>query len=810
MARMHAAPPSPMNPQTATPFPWVLGLALAVPLLQWLAPRYEASGVLVAPLAAALVLALGLTALVGWRALPWVGAGALIGAFGWPLGLPDAQAVVGALTLFLQAAAGGLLLRRSGRPDDLALDSRVALRRLLAAALVCGVIGGLLQMLGDMIWSAEPTLRPGALALVRATADAASIVLLLPVLLAFVSPQRERWRPRQRSVALPLAALAAMMLVAFALINDRDRQQAQQRFERDAEVVFARVQVLLDAPIQALQALQGAFLTSGGTLTALQFDSLAQPWIRRSIGLGSIGWLDVQAPAAPPALAPPTGSASAVAAAAAPPPVVPRRGTTVRHSLGAVPMLAIEASASASAPAPTVTVFESTALRQSAARAAQQSVPTASPPVALGTATDARPGFVVFQGLPMASPTGLRPLAFATVSAETLIAPILAARSDALRACLFDTDARLEQRRLAGASGCEHAFADDAAFSREAAFDYGGRRWALRVSQPVRTTGSVWLFALPALAGGALLAVLLAGMTGQVQRVRHEARTRTDELRHEIDLRARTQAIHERTVHALMETVQTGMAMVDPDGRIQRVNQGFAELAGEAPEDLLHRSLDDVLLDVERPSPGRFARLIQDAGDVLVPQTLQLRNADGRTVPSLVTLRVLRDDSGRAMSAVCAVHDLSENLRRRQVEQVLGNVLDLSRGDGRSTVPAQTTAAPDHRLLCIAGDAGLADELRTALHDRKRISLLAASGGPEGLVTARTESPRLVLLDLDLPDADSLALMRTLTDEGLPVIAMSRDLRPQRIDEAFAAGARAYLTLPPEPRELLAVIDDLI
>lgn len=808
MARMHAAPPSPTIPQSAAPATWVPGLAAAIPLLLWWSPRYEASGVLVAPVAAALVLALGLTALMGWRVLPWVGAGALVGAFGWPLGLPDAQAVVGALTLIVQAATGGLLLRRSGRPDDLALDTRVALRRLIAAALACGAIGGLLQMLGDMVWSAEPTLRPGALALVRATADAASIVMLVPVLMALVSPQRERWRPRQRSVALPLAALAALMLVAFALINDRDRQQAQQRFERDAEVVFARVQVLLDAPIQALQALQGAFITSGGTLTALQFDSLAQPWIRRSIGLGSIGWLDVQAPAAPAAALPPAGAASVAAAAAAPPPVVPRRGTTVRHSLGAVPLLAIEASASASAPS--VTVFESTAMRQSAARATQQSVPTASPPVSLGTAADARPGFVVLQGLPLAGTSGLRPLAFATVSAEALIAPILAARSDALRACLFDTDARLELRRLAGASGCENLGAGDNVFSREAAFDYGTRRWALRVSQPVRTTGSVWLFALPALAGGALLAVLLAGMTGQVQRVRHEARTRTDELRHEIDLRARTQATHDRTVHALMETVQTGMAMVDPDGRIQRVNDGFAELAGDTPDALLHRSLDDVLQDVERPSPGRFARLIQDAGDVLVPQTLQLRNADGRVVPSLVTLRVLRDDSGRTMSAVCAVHDLSENLRRRQVEQVLGNVLDLSRGDGRSAPPAQTTAAPDHRLLCIAGDIGLADELRTALHDRKRISLLAASGGPEGLVTARTESPRLVLLDLDLPDADSLALMRTLTAEGLPVIAMSRDLRPQRIDEAFAAGARAYLTLPPEPRELLAVIDDLI
>jgi PAS domain-containing protein len=122
--------------------------------------------------------------------------------------------------------------------------------------------------------------------------------------------------------------------------------------------------------------------------------------------------------------------------------------------------------------------------------------------------------------------------------------------------------------------------ASDNLFVREAAFDYGGRRWAMRVSQPVRTTGSVWLFALPALAGGALLSMLLVGITGQVMRVRNEARSRTDELRHEVDLHARAEAAHERTVNAMLDTVQIGMAVIDPDGRINRVNSVFAAMAG--------------------------------------------------------------------------------------------------------------------------------------------------------------------------------------------------------------------------------------
>lgn len=803
--------PNSSNPPVSTSsfapqqiWPWLIAAALAVAVFSSLAPRYEAAGVLVAPLSAALVVALGAAALMGWRALPAVAVGAALGAFGWPMAWPDATESVGAVTLVLQAAFGGLLVRRSGRPDDLALDTRPAIRRLLAAALACGIIGGLLRMVGELAWSTDPTLRPGTLLIVRAVADAASVMIGLPVLLAFTAPQRNRWLPRRRMVAMPLIGLMAVMLVAFMVVNDRDRQQAQSRFERDAEVVFARTRALLDVPMQMLLALSGAFQAAPSALTVPDFDRMVQPWAKRALGMGSVGWLEVPMPPA----------AAASAAAAAPAAVAPAAAESqdLKHVLGSLPML----PSAASAPAPGRSLLDLPAVRQTAQRAARQDDAAASPPVSLGSGLDARPGFVVMQGLSSTELPGRRSLAFATVAADALMAPVLASRADAMRGCLFETDARTESRRLAGPSGCESAVPSDNLFVRETAFDYGGRRWAMRVSQPVRTTGSVWLFALPALAGGALLSMLLVGITGQVQRVRNEARSRTDELRHEVDLHVRAEAAHERTVSAMLDTVQIGMAVIDPDGRINRVNSVFASIAGATPEALRHRPVDEVLVDAERPSSNRITRLIQDASDELVHQSLRLRNADGQVTPSLVTLRVLRDEAGRATSAVCAVHDLSENLRRRQVETVLGNVLDLTRG-GDSSAGASAlardaaNAAPSrHRLLVVAGDPALPDELRGVLHDRPRVDLLSASGGPEGLVLARTHSPHLVLLDLDLPDADSLALMRTLSGEGLAVIALSRDLRPARIDEAFAAGARAYLTLPLEARELLAVMDDLI
>lgn len=804
---------------------WTVALLVLLPLLSVLAPRYEAAGVLMAPLSPALVLAVGAATLFGWRALPAIAVAATLAAWGWPMAWPDARDIVSAGTLVAQAAFSGLLLRHSGRADDVALDNRPALRRLIAAAVSSGLIGGLAQAIGDLIWAADTALRPVSMGLVRATADAASILILLPVVLAYFGGQRERWLSRRLTVALPLLALASVLWLAFSVVDERDRNQAQMRFERDAEVVFARTQALLDAPVQALQAVQGAFKSATAPLGAAQFDSLAQPWVKRSLGMVSLGWVDV--PAAPAAAAsgavtspPPAPMSAPMPAPLAAVPAAELISTVpvVRHMLGSLPLLPAAGNVGSGAglatgsatSAPVVSLFELALVRQTSARAAGQDAAAVSAPVPLGVALEARPGFVLLQSLPTASSAQMHALAFAVMSAETLVAPILAARSDGMRACLFDTDERLTQRRLAGASGCDGSLRADHAFARDAGFDFAGRRWTMRVSQAARTSGGVWLFALPALCGAAVLAVLLAGITGKVQRVRAEARTRGNDLRHELDHHQRDLVEHERTVHALMDTVQIGMAMIGPQGRIQRVNGAFAELAGKPAEALRGQALDDVLVDDEQPQPGALARLIQDSGDALAHQTLRLRNTDGRVLPSLVTLRVLRDGSGRALSAICAVHDLSENLRRRHVERVLGNVLDLARPEVKpvpSSAAQTAPARPVHRILCITSDPALPGAVRDALHNRPGAEVVASAGGAQLMDVVRAHAPHLVLVDLDGTAAPGLATLRSLAANGVRAIVLSRDLRPQGIDDAFAAGARGYLTLPLEVRELLAVLD---
>lgn len=775
---------------------WSLGLVPALPLLAWLSPRYEAAGAMVAPLSPALALALGATVLLGWRALPAVAVGAVLAAAGWPLALPGAAGWLGAGTLLAQAAFGGLLMRRSSRADDLALDSNAALRRLIASALACALLGALAEAVSALLPEVSLT-RPGLAALVRATADGASVLLLLPLVLAFAAPQRARWQARRRSVALPLALLALLLLAALAGVDERDRQHAQARFERESDVVFSRTRALLDVPLHAALALEGALRSASAPPTAAQFDALARPWFARAAGLAELGWLEARA--GDPA------------------------GASLRHHLiaGSDQRPATEAATPATA----------AALRASLAQALTRDEALVSPAVALGSAGT---GVVVYQPVLGSGAGAPRQVVFATVRIDTLLQPLLAARGDGLQACLFDAETPAEPRRLHGPSGCETAGLLDDGFHRTATLALAGRRWTLQLQQPVRTPGGVWLFALPALAGAALLAVLLLAVTGRVLRVETDARQRGEDMQRDLALLRGLQHRSDQALDGVFDAVQTGLALLEPDGRIRRANAALAEWLGSTPQALQRQALDDLLHIHEPPLPGGILHLLREAADPLLHQPLRLRLPDGRLLPVLLTLRVLREPDGRIGQAVCALHDLSDSLRRRQAEQVLGDVLERSRGSTGPTpldalgpppaglsarsVPEAAALPAEQRILCVHRDAPPWAAVEAALAQRPQVRLLGAEDAAQAWQRAEDEAPHLVLLDLDLDhtpaEGGGLALLAQLGRDprtrAIPVIVLSADPRPERIDAAFGAGARAYLVHPVDTRELLAAVDELI
>jgi PAS domain S-box-containing protein len=89
--------------------------------------------------------------------------------------------------------------------------------------------------------------------------------------------------------------------------------------------------------------------------------------------------------------------------------------------------------------------------------------------------------------------------------------------------------------------------------------------------------------------------------------------------------------------------------------------------------------------------------------------------------------------------------------------------------------------------------------------------LLTTSSGIEGLAIARTEQPDIVLLDINLPDADGYQLLGELktTPEtaGIPVVALTANAMHSEVRRGKQAGFDDYLTKPISMDELLATLE---
>ena len=114
------------------------------------------------------------------------------------------------------------------------------------------------------------------------------------------------------------------------------------------------------------------------------------------------------------------------------------------------------------------------------------------------------------------------------------------------------------------------------------------------------------------------------------------------------------------------------------------------------------------------------------------------------------------------------------------------------------------------RILVIDDEAPIRRFLRVPL-EAEGHSVLEAATAREGIVAVAREAPGLVILDLGLPDADGLTVLREIRGwSHVPVLVLS-----VRSDEAgkvaaLDAGAQDYVVKPFGMNELLARIRSLL
>jgi two-component system KDP operon response regulator KdpE len=107
-------------------------------------------------------------------------------------------------------------------------------------------------------------------------------------------------------------------------------------------------------------------------------------------------------------------------------------------------------------------------------------------------------------------------------------------------------------------------------------------------------------------------------------------------------------------------------------------------------------------------------------------------------------------------------------------------------------------------VLLIEDDAHIRRFVRTALQD-EGCAVFEAETMQRGLIEAGTRQPDAVVLDLGLPDADGMTLIRELrTWTEVPILVLSARTDENDKIAALDAGADDYLTKPFGVGELLA------
>ena len=108
-------------------------------------------------------------------------------------------------------------------------------------------------------------------------------------------------------------------------------------------------------------------------------------------------------------------------------------------------------------------------------------------------------------------------------------------------------------------------------------------------------------------------------------------------------------------------------------------------------------------------------------------------------------------------------------------------------------------------VLIIEDERPIVDILKFNLM-REGYSTLEALDGLEGLETARTKDPDLILLDVMLPGMNGFDICATLRNEGYTFPILMLTAREEERDKIFGleAGADDYITKPFSMHELLA------
>jgi CheY-like chemotaxis protein len=169
----------------------------------------------------------------------------------------------------------------------------------------------------------------------------------------------------------------------------------------------------------------------------------------------------------------------------------------------------------------------------------------------------------------------------------------------------------------------------------------------------------------------------------------------------------------------------------------------------------------------------------------------------------------------------------------RRLAELMGGTLDARSAAGEGStftlrLPAAAPAAPApgetvatepppyqlRRVHYVEDNETNVEVMRGVLAQRPQVRLQVSTMGLDGLSAIRQARPDLILLDMQLPDISGLELLRHLKNDpdvaDIPVIVVSADATPGRMQEALTLGALHYVTKPVDLARFLHLLDEVL
>jgi DNA-binding response OmpR family regulator/HPt (histidine-containing phosphotransfer) domain-containing protein len=151
---------------------------------------------------------------------------------------------------------------------------------------------------------------------------------------------------------------------------------------------------------------------------------------------------------------------------------------------------------------------------------------------------------------------------------------------------------------------------------------------------------------------------------------------------------------------------------------------------------------------------------------------------------------------------------LAESLAHACAQALLTVERESSDPVSRSAPPP---AAADKPVLLAVDDDPVVRETLSALFGRE-FSVVTAPDGATALRMVREHLPRLILLDVTMPDMTGMELLASLRKDGVkvPIVMITARAKAEDVVTALSAGATDYIVKPFSPEDLAVKVRDLL